>query len=433
MSDFDNRLLALANCSVIPSYPSEAKKEGSEHAGGIIFDPHPSIVATDDLVLSHELCHLLAGKRDYDIFLTSSVAKDSELFKYILNLLYDWYHEITQENYSPFLAKKIAGLHEEARKIVIPPAAQEMEELTFLRNLYLDRTESPEQVGVRHCHDLVFIAERMYVNIIKRRPDKALKAINSAISEIQKAMARVGITGAGSSTYGAIPKKSNFYARTVAKYSATIQALKNMWLRNKYNWVRKHHGEIDWKNLTRVFMGEKLSWPVFLILSKITLKKKIYLCVDRSSSTQNKYKNTGIPLKNFIMELAVIVAESLRLCEVPIVVLDVGVQDDIVNKTGEVDPSWYTPMDGDTTPLGRVCSRIEERDANSILIIITDGEPDDFESLVKAIHRFPGDNINFVIGSSYPQYAARIANSVLAEPNTILRDLKTFVKGGGHL
>jgi hypothetical protein len=429
---FDSRLLALAECSVIPLHPSEGK-DAPEHSGGIIFDPYPSIVASNDLVLSHELCHLLAGKRDYDIFLTAVTAKNSPLFSYILNLLYDWYHEMVHEDYSPFLAAKVAELHEETKKIEIPAKILEVEELSFLIHLYMTRSESPKEAGINSCHDLVFLASKLYTSIIKRLTVVQIRLLIEGLEDLQIKIASRELTGAGSSTYGSVPQRSNFYARTVSKYGATINLLKSMWTRNKYDWVKKHHGEIDWKNLTRVFMGEKLTWPVFLILSKIILKKRIYLCIDRSSSTNSDYKNTGIRLKVLIMELSVIIAESLRLCNTPVTVLEVGVQNKIINPTGELDTSWYTPMAENDTPLGRVCSTIREKDVNSMLIIITDGAPDSFEQLAAAIHRFPGENVNFVIGESYSSYASQIKNSVLAEPHTILRDLKNFVERGGNL
>jgi hypothetical protein len=133
------------------------------------------------------------------------------------------------------------------------------------------------------------------------------------------------------------------------------------------------------------------------------------------------------------MELSVMITESLRLCGIPVVILDVGVQDKIVNNTGEIDPTWFTPMAKGGTPIGEVCLTIREKDSNSMLIIVTDGQPDSFEKLQTALRCFPGDNIAFVIGDSYVNYASYIKNAVLAEPNTILHDLKAFVEKGGRI
>lgn len=437
MVNFDSRLLALAGCSVIPHYSAKPKKgkkkEKDDLMGGIIFDPYPSITASNDLVLSHEVCHRIAGKKDYDIFLTAVLADGTPLFKFILNLLYDWYHEIRYEVYSPFLKSKVRQLHERAKKIKIPKAIKEVDELNYLIMMYEDRLETPEEVGVRDCHDLVYLARETTDQIRKTKSKKQMAALNAALKDWGNALAGAEITGAGASSYGEIPKRSNFYVKTTARYGATIDALSEMWLKNKYDWLHKHYGEIDWKNLVKVFMGEKLEWPVFVIIAKIILAKNIHLVIDRSGSTNESYKG-GEPLKNLIMELAVIIAESLRRCEVPISVADVGVEDKVINRIDQpIDIHWFTPMANGGTPLGEVCLGIKEKDPESLLLIITDGEPWDFDKLHVALKRFPGENLTFVIGSAYRAYSAQIRNAIPVEPQTILKELQHFIDKGGEL
>jgi hypothetical protein len=424
MVDFDNRLLALADCSVVPH---KRATDDSDLAGGIIFDPYPSITASNDEVLAHELCHRIAGKREYDIFLTAVVArKMDELYKFILNLLVDWYHECLHENYSPFLKKKLADLHIAASKVEIGKAMKSSKVIVYLMNdLYMDRKETPQSAGIDSCHSLVFIADKLYAQLEDKK--QLTKEVKVYITELNRA----GITGAGSSSYGEIPKRSNFYIKTIAKYGATIGRLEHMWTRNKYGWVNRHFGEINWKNLVGLYTGEKLMLPVFTIMKKIILKKRVHICIDRSGSTNMYYKNTGTELKYMIMEIAIMIAESLRRCGAPISVLDVGVQDKIINKIEEpLDTGWFHPMASGGTPLGAVCGQIRERDPNSLLIIITDGDPDSFETLSSAIHRFPGDTVTFVIGNSYASYASRIPNTICAQPHTIIHDLERHMDKG---
>ena len=431
MIDFDKRLVALAGCSVVPNYPVENAKANKRNlSGGIIFDPYPAITATDDTVLSHEVCHRLAGKRDYDIFLTAVLADGTELFKFILNILYDWYHEIMYETYSPFLKSKIRQLHDIAREIKRPKKLIEVGELNYLINMYTDRLETPEDVGVRDCHDLVYLARSVKVQIEGRG---GIAKISDAIAIWQISLTQNGITGAGSASYGSIPERSNFYIHTVAKYGSAIDTLSKMWIANKYLWLHKHYGEIDWKNLVKMYIGEKLEWPVFIMIAKMLLAKNIHLVVDRSGSTCEDYKG-GKPLKILIMEVAVIIAESLRLRDVPISIIDVGVQDSVINTIDQpMDTHWFTPMAIGGTPIGEVCLTIREKNPDSLLLIITDGIPDDFVELQMALKKFPGENLTFVIGPEYQEYASIIRNAIPAEPQTIIKELQHFMNKGGEV
>jgi len=81
MHELDSRLRALADCAVIPmELTKEEIKKNKGLMGGITFGPYPTIVASNDTVLSHEICHRLAGKKDYDIFNTAVQAKSCPVF-----------------------------------------------------------------------------------------------------------------------------------------------------------------------------------------------------------------------------------------------------------------------------------------------------------------------------------------------------------------
>ena len=69
------------------------------------------------------------------------------------------------------------------------------------------------------------------------------------------------------------------------------------------------------------------------------------------------------------------------------------------------------------TPLGEVCSLITNADIDSYLLIITDGEPDDWNTLKSALSAFPGCYLTFVIGDSYGEYLEEVGNTVHVEPN----------------
>jgi len=425
--EFDSRLRALADCAVIQMTTTKKEiKENKGLMGGITFGPYPTIVASNDLVLSHEICHRIAGKKDYDIFNTAVQAKDCPAFQFVLNLLYDWYHECLYDSYSPFLRSKVLNLHEVSATIDISKKIRKIKELEYLVDLYQYRHELPEEVGIKDCHTLVYLADKISDDIKKKLSKKEYAALAKSIADYQQALGKKGITGAGGHNY-TLPKWSNYYSQAVAKYGNIINALKELWTCNKYDWLHKHYGEIDWKNLVKVYMGEKLEWPVFLILAKIILFKNIHLVVDRSGSTGS--------IQWDIMDTAVIIAESLRQCNTPISIIDVGVEDKIVNDiTQPISTEWFTPMAKGGTPTGKVCMNIKEKDPDSLLIMITDGYPDSFADLQTAIKRFPGQHLTFIIGPDYYQeYATRIGNSILVEPYTIIKELMYYIEKGGRV
>jgi len=390
--EFDKKLLALAECPVI----------GENNAGSMVFNPHPIICASDDLVLAHEICHVLGGKDDYDIFATAIEARKGrqdipiELFKHILNMLYDWYHEYKHGKYSGLLWNKLTELHESHASSKDPLA-------NLVAPFYYARNISPKSRQVKDVIDLVALADKMTAAIICKHID-----VNMAIKIL-------GEIGAGSDI-GNIPKRSDYYLKAVAKYWHVIEELTLLWKKNKYDWLNYYYGEINWKDLCGLFLGEKLQLPVFKLFLKIAMSRSIYLVIDRSGST------TGI--RDIIMDTAVIIAESLRILNIPISVLDVGVTNNVVNKiTEDLDLGWFTPISDGGTPLGEVCSMISDADLNSYLLIITDGCPDKWKPLLSALHSFPGNNLTFVIGDSYGTYNEKIKNAIHVEPHTIIREM----------
>ncbi len=426
MYEFDRRLLALADCPVLPMTQSKEEiKENKGLMGGITFNPYPVIIASNNVVLSHEICHRLAGKKDYDIFNTAVHAKDCLVFKFVLNILYDWYHEWKYESYSPFLRSQISKLHEISATIETSKEILKDKDLRYLMDLYNNRVETPDKAEVKDCHTLVYLAGKISTEIRGKLSESKLKKLREALGGYQYKLGEKEITGAGGHSY-TLPEWSNYYTKAVAKYGRTISILKDMWTRNKYDWIHKNYGEIDWKNLVKVYIGEKLEWPVFLVLAKILLLKNIHLVVDRSGSTEK--------IKNDIMDTAIIIAESLRQCNTPISVIDIGVEDKIVNRIGSpIETTWFTPMSEDGTPIGKVCSTITEKNRDSILIIITDGYPDSFPDLKEALQRFPGTHLTFIIGAEYYQkYATEIGNCICVEPYTIIKELMYYIEKGGQ-
>jgi len=311
-----------------------------------------------------------------------------------------------------------------AATIKIDKSIQKIKELMYLMDMYQNRLEIPDEIGIDNCHTLVYLAEKISNNIKKNLTKIQIAGLSSALGDYQKSLGDKEITGAGGHSY-TLPKWSNYYSIAVAKYGNTIRILKDMWTRNKYDWVHKHYGEIDWKNLVKVYMGEKLEWPVFLVLAKILLLKNIHLVIDRSGSTQG--------IENDIMDTAIIITESLRQCGTPVSIIDVGVEDKIVNDINSpLKTTWFTPMASGGTPTGEVCMNIREKNPDSLLIMITDGWPDSFPKLKTAIQKFPGTHLTFIIGQEYYQsYATEIGNTLCVEPYTIIKELMYYVEKGG--
>lgn len=405
----DRRLMALSEAAIIPS---------SEEGGCMVFSPNPVIAASDSEVLAHEICHVMGGRRDYEIFETAVIARNNVVFNYVLNLLYDWFHEYHHGRKYSVIQSYLDILH----KRVPPQKPTGEQEIDKLWRVYEARTINPASLGINDAVDLVAYADKVVGK---------LKSQDTVIANLglcgdahvhgdaceDRNNWRKGSGASGISDIGIQPSRSNsYYIKTISKYRQVIEALSNLWIRNKISNKKNYYGEIDWKNLVGMFAGEKLSLPIWNQWFKNIIDRKIYLAVDRSGSTYS--------IENTIMDTAVIIAESLRMNNVPISILDIGVTNDIINSIDDpIDTSWFTPHAGGGTPIGEVCHKIKDSDETSYLLIITDGCPDNWNTLLSAIRAFKGDNLTFVIGDSFNQYAKFVRNTLRVEPHTIVKTL----------
>lgn len=155
MYEFDDRLKALAGCPVI-----------EDVNGSVVFDPNPVIIAESDQVLSHEICHVLGGRADYEIFATANVARKNELYRHVLNMLYDWYHEYLYGKHSSFLWEKLTELHKRYTY-----QHTDIDALDFLNRLYLNRKINPKSHNIKDVIDLVAYADKLLDNILEDAAD----------------------------------------------------------------------------------------------------------------------------------------------------------------------------------------------------------------------------------------------------------------------
>ncbi|HLD89869.1 MAG TPA: hypothetical protein VI911_02420 [Patescibacteria group bacterium] len=421
---FDPRLTALAECPVLnveEELAEENKKrkpdDRQKHAGGITFNPHPAIQATSDLVLTHELCHRLAGKRDYDVFLTSIIVRGrNTLFKWVLNALYDWYHENKYRETSVLISTNLMLLRQE-HQIENKEKDPALDVLLHLLNneIAIEEGEELLEHKVRDVIDLVVIADKLSAEI-KSAPCQACNVLAGSRPGNCVAGGNDTGTGAGGNRNNGKPVLSSYYFLAVSKYYSIITTLAQMWSRNKYGWQKSYYGEINWCNLPLLLLGNEIGLPVFRLMSKIDIDRRVFLVVDRSGSTSG--------IRDMLMDTSIIITESLRMLGVSVSVMDVGVTDTVINKITEpIILRWFTPKSDGSTPLGRVIKLIEGDDSQSLLIIITDGCPDSWSELMEGLFQFKGDYVSFVIGNSYKEYQQRIKNVIPVEPNTIIRSL----------
>lgn len=409
----DPKLRALASCPVI---------EGSEADGGsMAFRPHPIITAYNDPLLAHEICHVLAGREDFELFITAIVARNGDkLFRHILNMLYDWYHESAYGQYSGYLSSKLDDLHK-----TYDVRLTGIKAIDELHNGYFSRDHIFRRLNVLHedAIDLIVLADKIFKSVmkqIKRSKIPLCQLMNMLGIGDQMELALFkdhrSKLGGPRSDVGKLPKMSDYYVSCVSRYYGIIEELAKLWKRNRYGWVNNYYGELNWKDLPNMLLGEKLSLPVWRLFQKIFMSRRIYLVIDRSGSTQS--------IKGLIMDTAIIISESLRMLNTPISILDVGVTDNVVNDISEpLDLSWFTPMSEGGTPLGEVCSMITQADRDSYLLIITDGCPDSWSTLKSALGAFPGSYLTFIIGDDYGSYLEEVGNAIHVEPHTILREM----------
>jgi len=384
--EFDKRLLALADCPVI-----------EQKGGATRFGPHATVTAENDAVLAHEVCHVLAGKDSYDIFATSIDARKMlnlapNLFRHILNVLYDWYHERKYENLSGFMLGQINSLHDSCNKPSKPTKSDKLNNAMMMYDLRSPITDAKQYLGmrVRDEIDLVRIAHDITDDAVKKMSATAIAGIILKLKDM---------ASAGLDLY--VPyRRSSYYLSAVSKYWHIIKELSDMWRRNRIGWVMNYYGEINWKNLVGMYLGSKMDLPVWRTMSTIIMEREVYVAVDRSGSTSQ--------IKNLIMDTAVIITESFRNIKVPVSIIDVGERQCIINKMGtEPDLGWFTPEAENGTPLGEALLKIRGSDHNSFLIIITDGQPNNWDTLMSALHQFKGNYVTFVIGNDYYEYYRR--------------------------
>jgi hypothetical protein len=415
--ELDKCLVALADCPVLPC----------DNGGHIVFNPYPVISVEDSPTLSHEICHKLAGRKDYALFHTAALAREDDVFQFILNLLLDWFHEFKFGHYSEYLWQGLTKLHADwldANKYAeykshFPPAIEEIIDWYYLRNV------SPESKGITDVVDLICLADKIYNKIDKftcpicgmpfgKNGKGKFVCPTCGKKGVDKLKDKLG--GGAGGDLGEPPKKSSYYIQAISKYDGIIKELSTIWKNNRYNWKPSYFGEINWKNLPQVYVGDQMKLPIFRLFTKNLLRRKVYIMVDRSGSTS--------VIKNMIMDSAIIIAESLRRRETPVSIIDIGHTNDFVNKITEpLDLNWFTPMADGGTPLGEVGLKIKDADVDSYLLIVTDGQPDKWDSLVEALRVFPGSCLTFVIGDSYGAYVEKIKSAISVQPHTIVREL----------
>ena len=414
----DPVLLALADCPVI---------EQKEKGGHIVFNPHAVISASDDLVLCHEICHKLAGRESYNKFSTACIARTNKYFSIVLNILLDWWDEKCQSTYSPYLATRIQKLKDQTS--ISGSLPDKVKELFYLYKYNQKPDDFPE---VRGIEDLIVYADLFLSKSLNLEDlDYFSKDIKSCpgLEELAKEI------GATPDLVDFNASSSNFYLKTVSKYNSIIDIVSSLWIKNKYKWEPSYFGEINWKNLPSLMLGEKIGLPIWRLFKKLNIVRKIYLVVDRSGST--------FTFATPIMETAVIITESFRRCNVPVSILDVGPNNSVVNRIDEpLKFDWFVPSSNGGTPLGKVCSLIEDSGPDDYLLIITDGEPTEsvpigskkdiynqgwafgFNELLQSLSRFKGNDLTFVIGPSFKKYYEQLGGRAISvEPTTIVREL----------
>ena len=407
----DPVLLALANCPVI---------EQKETGGKIVYNPTPVISASNDYILAHEICHKLSGKESYDKFITSCIVRNNQLFSYVLNILVDWWDELRFSHHSMYLFARIKKLRE-SMKVNNPND----DPILGLFELFEGKkpTDFPD---VTCIEDLIVYADRFVetnkkykLNII----DYLLLCIDLEDDEDIKRALKDLISGDLTPKLGASSElvedhtRGNYYLSTVSKYNNIIEVVTELWTKNKYKLTPNYYGEINWKKLPQLMMGEAINLPIFNIFRKVEISRNVHIAIDRSGSTSS--------IKCPIMDTAIILAESFRRCKVPVSILDVGHTNTIVNKISDpLDFGWFVPLSSGGTPLGKVCSLIKNSSPEDYLIIVTDGEPDNWAELKSAISSFKGSHLSFIIGNSFKSYYQQLnGKAVSVEPTTIIRTL----------
>jgi hypothetical protein len=453
----DDRLIALAGCPVLET-------NGNKREGWIIFNPYPIIRASDDNVLSHEICHRISGKQNYDLFNTAGLVRGS-LFSLLLNLLMDWKDEKENGDTYPVIRTRLNNLHNSVKtqniqsqlqpfvdlyKGVIktlpnlPNNPSAMDLICYIDNLLeikineLDDNQieaKGEGIDFVEVGTTIVLDNEEEIKVIgkeKKDKDTLLLIIKTKTKgkedifpssgyiidsketsqQIQNFLSELG----GPHGWGDL-LRSNYYEKQVSKYQHMISELSKIWTRNKYQWVSAYEGEINRKDLVGLYKGSELELPVFQQLRKNIIDRSCFFVIDTSGSTAN--------IKTEIMDSAIIVVESLRQCGVSVSVLDVGTVDKTINGINEpIKENYFTPQSHGGTPLGDVIGQIKEANSDSYLIIVTDGCPDSWETLQSSLKQFPGEHLTLVIGPSFTEYYSKVnGQAISVKPHTIIQEI----------
>ena len=161
MYEFDKRLCALAGCPVI-----------RDISGAMAFNPNPVVTAENDPVLAHEICHVLAGREDFEIFVTALQARDDdEIFRHVLNLLYDWYHESLYGRYSGLLYSKLTELHSAVSHQPTGVKALDDLEVGYLSRDHITKVLGEQGVAAEDAVDLIVIADVIIEKLLPNQVD----------------------------------------------------------------------------------------------------------------------------------------------------------------------------------------------------------------------------------------------------------------------
>lgn len=156
---FDKELLKIANCKVIKI------EKGSK--GSLLIDSEPIIKADTNGTLAHEICHLLAGEKDYNLYNDAIWEKEyDKVFTYVLNTLFDWYHEYVYGRANSVVWKYLTEMHDnkETDKHFV-----NINVIDSITSMYLKRNIDPEYVGITEAADLVEYADQLCKELEKNR------------------------------------------------------------------------------------------------------------------------------------------------------------------------------------------------------------------------------------------------------------------------
>ena len=162
MYDFDKELCKF--CGAVGCNINIGETPNKRAAGVIRFDPEPSIWANNDMLLAHEICHLLAGKEEVNLFKSSVNARNCDIFTDVLNILFDEYHESLHGHHSDILYKHLCYYHSCMLNVPI--------DIPVLDDIYknlIDSVPGKKMDNVKNASDLVTIADHICEEILPKQ------------------------------------------------------------------------------------------------------------------------------------------------------------------------------------------------------------------------------------------------------------------------